>query len=109
MALMITQFLECLASQNRLLNEIYVTKQKYEEIHRGRKRCNTEDADCSRLAAAAGFGERVCVDNMDEKVTNYAAISLNPMLKSEWHEKVWLGHEEKQLWISTANKDIKEL
>jgi len=99
-----------------LLNEIYITKQKFEELYQDsqrKKRRNTKDTeDYAWLAAAAEVSWRKAeeyFDKVDDTAAYYVAISLNPTLKNKWFEKVWLDHEEKKPWISTASKAVKEL
>ena len=72
---------------DQLLNEICITKQKFEELYQEllqRKRCTKDSEEFAWLAAAAEVSwqkAKEYFDKADDTAAYYTAISLNPILK----------------------------
>ena len=98
-----------------LLNEICITKQKFEKLYQEslqRKRYTKDSEDFVWLTATVEvFWQKAeeYFDKADDTAAYYTVISLNPILKHEWYKKVQSNDEEKQPWIMTASKAVKEL
>ena len=87
---------------DQLLNEICITKQKFEELYQEslqRKRRTKDSEDFAWLAAAAEVSWQKAeeyFDKADDTAAYYVVISLNLTLKHEWYKKAWSNDEEKQ-------------